>query len=275
MNNDISDTDSIVAQILGPEIDDSAFFKLAEGNDDDFGFSFNLLFNTFLEEQIEDGLTNSNVEEKQKDFLAIISAKLAYLVEKMITEDDDPTELKAAYRDMLEETMNKLETKFSFDSSLGTEATPDAIPFQTLEGKTLGLYTFLVVERISNTIIFLSSYIYKNRKTIVKRLKLRPNKSGSSNFVEAGDTALIDNLDEVITEISSAACNFEEFVRAIETQNEGDISLEALADSIDAEDIDFVRNFLRPVSVSTQIRRAVIGRIKSSLIETLPQNKEE
>jgi len=273
-------TENMIDQMLGREVDESAFFKVAEGNDEEMGLSIGLLYRTFLKEQIETEIIEATVETPPKDFLTQITERIDLIRIKAEQEEEDVNidEIDGEYRALLVDVVEALEKRFDFDFSAGTEMTAEDMDLSDLESRVSGLYEFFVVKRIKNMVTFFQKFIFSNRKVLAREYRPRlENKKDFSltslkeTFKNFDDVVVMYFLKDIMVDAVESGLPFSDLISLLETENEGEISLVVAKGAIDGEESDVVRNYLAPIVNDDEVLQAITAKVRMELIEDLPK----
>jgi hypothetical protein len=262
--------DTLEESLGGPDIDEGAFFKMAEGDDHEVGFSLGLVFDTFIKSQIDAKFNANRAETRQKNFMRDISDKIEILRVRSETDDIDIKEIEDAYRSILAKLISLLEEKFDFDFSEETEMLPENTNTQKLGLWATELYTFLIIERMDMIIEFLTNYIFLNKGEIAKEFSSKKvSESISKSISDKDGVIVIMSIMDIIANVARDGVPFSEFIEAIKNGREGEVSVEIASKTFNGDDGDIVRLYLSPLIEDEELLSIVASRVRMELFQML------
>lgn len=181
----------------------------------------------YIEESIEDQLTNLLTIENKQNYLKIFDKQLK-------DSDIDENRLKDIKESVYLSIIDEISNKFNIE-----------IDTENANIKRLGktMYKFFVMDYSENLVYFLEMYILENKEFITSELsKLGYINTKKIDNIDESMSIVLKNLSEVINIINSQDIDFSDYLSYISMHSEANAAVEEMIDMVNdcVEDSDEV-----------------------------------
>jgi hypothetical protein len=272
---------NILDEILGDVELGNTFYEL--NTDDNLLIPFHIFYNDILLNQLDIEMNENTIEQRMQNNLEILRLKTLKVIDDLEANDysDKVDEVKSIFYEILRSIIDRLCKKFGF--SLKDFDNTDNLNNENLIKVTIGLYSFLILDRVDNaveyvvqTIINNKSKIYNNYKKEFELRKNSPSLASHKNaFKDIKDVIIFSFLKNIISGILNLdSVSVKELMDNVEISNK-DVSTEVMRLVLDEEDSEFVRKFLEPFNKNENSFQIFVNLVRMRILTLLEKNEEE